>query len=247
VERKLGAHPTSDSPNFKPILSPHSAPLDELRVTEPVHTNDIEIFPIPSTSPLKSTRTLPQFNEFGSFPQEIPKQIENSHTPLSTATSPPIFSHSDSSVVSTTSPPINRSSINSLPTPVDPPAHRMRILVAEDSVPNLKLLLSQLRRLNFEAIGVENGLLALQQFENWDPSHDTAPFDLILMDGNMPVCDGYEATRKLRAMGITIPIIAVTGNAMAEDLDKFRRAGATDILTKPIMQKSLLKTLNQYR
>ena len=129
----------------------------------------------------------------------------------------------------------------------------LRVLVAEDSLPNLKLLLVLLRKMRTEAVGVENGQLAVDRFRDWHERRKRGelnaplPFDLVLMDGNMPILGGIEATRQLRAMGVSLPIYAVTGNAMAEDTAEFLRAGANaPVLTKPIQQKELQKILTQH-
>ena len=126
----------------------------------------------------------------------------------------------------------------------------LRVLVAEDSLPNLKLLLMLLRKMKVECVGVENGQLAVNAFKPWrehqlqGDAGFALPFDLLLIDGNMPVLGGIEATRQLRAMGVSIPIYAVTGNAMAEDTQEFLRAGANSpVLTKPVQQRELKKII----
>jgi len=65
-------------------------------------------------------------------------------------------------------------------------------------------------------------------------------------DGQMPVMDGLTATKALRDMGVRIPIVAVTGNALMEDQQLFRAAGADAVLCKPINKQGLQKTLQQY-
>ena len=130
----------------------------------------------------------------------------------------------------------------------------VRVLVAEDSVPNLKLLLMLLRRMNVKAEGVENGQQCIDRFQAWHQAQmagqdpNPSPYDLVLMDGNMPVMSGVEATKQLRAMGVMIPIHAVTGNALAEDVQEFIRAGATcPVLTKPVQQRDLHALLSLHR
>ena len=158
----------------------------------------------------------------------------------------------------TRGPAVPAASVDALVSSPPPPA--LRVLVAEDSVPNLKLLLVLLRKCKVEAVGVENGQLAVDAFHAYaqqlkahaaaaqrDGAQPQPPFDLVLMDGNMPILGGIEATRQLRALGVTIPIYAVTGNAMAEDTAAFLRAGANEpVLTKPVQQKELHRILQQH-
>ncbi len=73
-----------------------------------------------------------------------------------------------------------------------------------------------------------------------------SPFDLVLMDGVMPVLDGYRATRQLRELGFLIPIVAITGNAFEEDQQRFFDAGVDALLTKPVLFSQLKQSLDQY-
>ena len=116
-----------------------------------------------------------------------------------------------------------------------------RILLAEDNPVNQKLAVRLLQRLGAQVEVAPNGLVALQALRD-------AHFDAVLMDCQMPLLDGYEATRQLRAAesGVRnpkIPVIALTAHALATDRAKCLAAGMDDYLTKPINPNHLHKTL----
>jgi CheY-like chemotaxis protein len=114
-----------------------------------------------------------------------------------------------------------------------------RILLAEDGRDNQRLLSAHLRACGAEVVIAENGQIAV------DLAVKSA-FDLILMDMQMPVMDGYTAAAELRRQGFTTPIIALTAYAMAQDRKKCMASGCTDYLSKPIDRDILLKTVSQY-
>jgi CheY-like chemotaxis protein len=114
-----------------------------------------------------------------------------------------------------------------------------RILVVEDNLDNRRILVYRLKRIgDFEIIEASNGEEALQVVQ------DEPPPDLIFMDLKMPVVDGWEATKRIRALdvGRNIPIIALTAQAMAGDEQKALAAGCDDYLAKPIVDLNVVRT-----
>jgi len=121
---------------------------------------------------------------------------------------------------------------------------RSRILVVEDNPINQSVTLTALNRFGFRSDAVADGREAIKALAD-------NPYDLVLMDCQMPEMDGYEATRRIRRgeAGIgnaDIPIIAMTANALKGDRDKCLEAGMDDYLSKPVQIKALEEVL-EYR
>ncbi len=110
----------------------------------------------------------------------------------------------------------------------------LKILIADDSADNRLLLRRILKRQGIDASVVENGLEAVR-FAN--------EFDMILMDIQMPILDGYYATARLRANGYEGPIIALTAHAMKEERDRCLAIGCSEYLTKPIDVPQLIHAI----
>ena len=112
------------------------------------------------------------------------------------------------------------------------------ILIAEDVESNY-LLLKALLGKTYNLLHAHNGEEAVEMFSRYQP-------DLILMDVKMPVMDGIEATRQIRKLSITIPIIAQTAFAFDQDRVRITEAGCDDYLTKPLTPDSLKATIEKY-
>ena len=114
-----------------------------------------------------------------------------------------------------------------------------RILLAEDCPDNQQLLSHILTHTGFQVTIAENGQVAYDQA--MAAIGAGMPFNLILMDIQMPVMDGYEATRRLRSAGYSLPIVALTANAAIEDRKKCLDAGCDYYVTKPIDRDELMR------
>jgi CheY-like chemotaxis protein len=117
-----------------------------------------------------------------------------------------------------------------------------RILVVEDNGTNQKVAQKMLEALGYSPELRDNGQLGVA-------AHAAAPYDLILMDCQMPVMDGYEAARAIRALGADarhVPIVALTANALEGDRERCLAAGMNDYLTKPLKRERLRTALEQW-
>lgn len=118
-----------------------------------------------------------------------------------------------------------------------------RILLAEDMMVNAEIMMMVLSMRDMEVDHAENGKLAVELFEG----HEAGYYDAILMDMRMPVMDGLEAARAIRAMdradAQSIPIIALTANAFDEDVQRSMQAGLNAHLSKPVEPEVLFETL----
>ena len=125
---------------------------------------------------------------------------------------------------------------------VAPIGRRLRVLVAEDNIVNQKLVTRLLQRLGCESEIANNGAEAVELYSR-------TPFEVVLMDCQMPICDGYEATAAIRQLEkdsrkIRVPIVALTAHAAGLDRDRCFAAGMDEYLTKPISVQRLREVLS---
>ena len=117
--------------------------------------------------------------------------------------------------------------------------HPLRILLAEDNVVNQKLAMRLLSQMGYRADLASNGIEALQAVQR-------QPYDLVLMDVQMPEMDGLEASRRIIAKWVVDQrprIVAMTASAMQGDREECMAAGMDDYVTKPIRVDSLVEAL----
>jgi signal transduction histidine kinase/DNA-binding response OmpR family regulator len=118
-------------------------------------------------------------------------------------------------------------------------ARPLQILLGEDNPTNQLVFSKLMQGCNVEIVIAENGRLALDQAQR-------RVFDIVFMDMRMPEMDGLDATRAIRALGgewASIPIVALTANAFADDIRSCREAGMDEFVSKPIRKQTLIETL----
>ena len=116
----------------------------------------------------------------------------------------------------------------------------VRVLVVEDNAVNQMLVHSMLKKFGVACDTVENGAAAISALEKQN-------YDLVLMDCQMPVMDGYTATEKIRReMGMEVPIVAMTANALEGDRERCLDAGMSEYMTKPIRLRDVQTCLDQW-
>ena len=116
-----------------------------------------------------------------------------------------------------------------------------KILLVEDNEMNREIINSLLEITGIEVTHANDGKKAVELYKN-----NPTKYDLILMDIQMPIMDGYEATKIIRKLNSTIPIVALSANAMKEDIEKTKSLGMNEHLSKPIDVKKLYQILLTY-
>jgi len=129
-------------------------------------------------------------------------------------------------------------------TDAERPLQNIRVLVVEDMTVNQVIMSVFLREAGAKVEFADNGAIGVQKvLKDMD---DGLYFDVILMDMQMPVMDGYEATAYLRSHGYTHPIIAVTAHALTGDREKTLNAGCDDYIAKPVDNKTLIDMVKKH-
>ncbi|GAB4516219.1 MAG: hypothetical protein OHK0046_21170 [Anaerolineae bacterium] len=141
----------------------------------------------------------------------------------------------------TLAPEVARRPMAPLPPASELPPNRGTILLVEDNHGNQQVATKQLARLGFQVRVMNNGAEAVAEMQN-----PGAPYHLILMDCQMPEMDGYEATRRIRAMAHSLPIVAMTANAMKGDRERCLEAGMNDYISKPVSIETLRTVLDEW-
>jgi two-component system CheB/CheR fusion protein len=118
-----------------------------------------------------------------------------------------------------------------------------RILVADDNEANRRLISLRLHRAGAEVVTAGDGQEAIDRTNA--AALERRPFDAVIIDMQMPVVDGYDAVRQLRARGFTRPIIALTAYAMSEDRDECLALGCDEFISKPIEWDRFLAKLTE--
>ena len=121
-----------------------------------------------------------------------------------------------------------------------------RVLLVEDNMINREIAIEILKTTNIEVEEAENGKIAVEQFEK----NGAGYYDIILMDIQMPVMNGYEAAAAIRGLDdkkkASIPIVAMTANAFAEDIMLAKNAGMNEHMAKPLDINKLNETLRKW-
>jgi PAS domain S-box-containing protein len=116
----------------------------------------------------------------------------------------------------------------------------LNILIVEDNLVSYKLLEISLSKTGCNILHAENGMDAIEMVKNHPELH------IILMDIQLPVMNGYDATREIKKINSNIPVIAQTANAMDSDRMKCLEAGCSDYVTKPIVLENLMPVIETY-
>lgn len=118
--------------------------------------------------------------------------------------------------------------------------HSKRILLVEDNIINAEVVMAMLAEQHIDVVHVENGELAVNFLKQYSA-------DLVLMDVQMPIMDGYTATREIReTLHLNIPVVGLSANALPDEIKKAKSMGMNDYLAKPIIRDMLYAKMRQW-
>lgn len=131
--------------------------------------------------------------------------------------------------------PQNQSSLADIP---EPSFEGLTVLIAEDNLVNQKVITKFMKKWGITHDIVDNGALAVEAVSR-------TSYDLVLMDMNMPVMDGIEATRRIRNNGFSIPILGLSAATLPEEVSNMKDAGMLDVIPKPFDPKTLKEKISR--
>ena len=129
-----------------------------------------------------------------------------------------------------------------VPADIEKPVFQGEILICEDNRMNQQVIREHLSRVGLDCVIAENGAEGLKIILNRIKKRKKL-FDLILMDMQMPVMDGFEATARINALGTGIPVVALTANVMSTDIENYKKSGLWDCIGKPFQTWDLWRCL----
>jgi PAS domain S-box-containing protein len=128
---------------------------------------------------------------------------------------------------------------------IEKPVFEGEVLLCEDNVMNQQVICEHLARVGLKTVVAENGKTGVEMVQNRKEKGEKQ-FDLIFMDIHMPVMDGVESAVKLIELGTEVPIIAMTANIMANDMEVYKTSGMQDCIGKPFTSQELWRCLLKY-
>jgi CheY-like chemotaxis protein len=128
---------------------------------------------------------------------------------------------------------------------IEKPAFDAEVLVCEDNIMNQNVICEHLERVGVRTVVAENGKMGLDEVESRMEKGEKQ-FDLIFMDMQMPVMDGFEAAAAIMKLNLGIPIVAMTANVLTSDVENYRRSGMNDCVGKPFTSQELWHCLLKY-
>ncbi|MCL2087096.1 MAG: response regulator [Oscillospiraceae bacterium] len=128
---------------------------------------------------------------------------------------------------------------------IERPYFKGNVLICDDNSMNQQVIVEHLNNVGLDTVVAENGKEGVNIVAEREEKGEK-PFDLIFMDIFMPVMDGIEATIKIKELNVESPVIAITANVMASDLEKYRKYGISDYIGKPFTSQELWRLLLKY-